>query len=103
MQQQGPPTDLQPEELPRIARGIANIWKEVALRTKKFDEDDIDNMTCAKFDEDPSSKALTMLMRYKQRGGTRATLAEAIKEDKEPLSKKVQRGYFKDGDHVDIN
>ena len=103
IQQQGPPAELQPEELPRIAKGIANIWTEVALRTKKFDVDDIHNMTCTKFDEPPRCKALTMLMQYNERGGTRAILAEAIKEDKEPLSEKVQRGYFIVGDHMDIN
>ena len=55
-------------------------------------------MMCSRHDEDPSSKALTLLMKYKERGGTRAMLAKAIKEDKEPLSEKVQQGYFIDGD-----
>ena len=97
-EQQGPPADLQSEELPNIANGIASIWMKVALRTRKFDITEIGNMMCSRHDEDPSSKALTMLMKYKERGGTRATLAKAIKEDKEPLSEKVQQGYFIDGD-----
>ena len=94
IQQEGPPADLQFEELPRIAKEIASIWTKVALRTKKFDATEIGNMMCSPYDEDPSSKARTMLMKYKERFGTRAILAEAIKQDKEPLSEKVRRGYF---------
>ena len=60
-------------------------------------------MTCSRFDEDPCSKALAMLIQFKQRGGTREMLAKAIEKFKEPLSKKVRQGDFIDGDDMDIN
>ena len=103
MQQQWPQAYLQPEELPGIARGIASIWKEVALRTRKLNEDDITDIIISRPGEFESAKALAMLMRYKDRGGTRAMLAKAIKEDKEPLSGKVLQGSFIDGDDMDTN
>ena len=103
MQQNWPPAYLQPEELPEIARAIARIWKEVALRTRKLNEDDITDINISRPGENERSKALTMLMRYKEGGGTRAMLAKAIKEDKEPLSEKVLQGSFIDGHDMDTN
>ena len=103
MQQQWPPAYLQPEELPEIARGIARIWKEVALRTRKLNEDDVTDINISRPGENESSKALTMLMRYKEGGGTRAMLAKAIKEDMKPLSEKVLQGSFIYRDDMDTN
>ena len=102
-QQQGPPADLQAKELPGIAKEIANIWKEVALRTGKFDQNEVTNIKISRLGEDESSKALTMLMWYNERDGTRATLAKAIGKDKDKVSKKVLEGYFTHEDDVDIN
>ena len=96
MQQQWPPAYLQSVELPEIERRIAGIWKEVALRTRKLNEDGITDINYSRPGENESAKALTMLMRYKERGGTRAMLAKAIKEYKEPLSEKVLQGSFID-------
>ena len=104
IQRQWPPDHLKPEELPPIAREIINIWEDVALRTGKLDQNETTNIRISRHGQDERSKALTMLMQYNKTGGTRAMLAEAIKEEgMHPLSDKVLQGSFISPDDMDIN
>ena len=89
---------LQNEELPRIAKRIPGIWKEVALLTKKFEPHDIENISSSRVDEDQTSKALTMLLRFKERQGGRKMLANALKDFNINLSEQVLSGHFIDND-----
>ena len=93
-----PPLSLQNEELPRIAQRIPRIWQEVALLTKKFEPHDIENISSSRVDEDQTSKALTMLLRFKERQGGRKMLANALKDFNINLSEQVLSGHFIDND-----
>ena len=85
------------EETVELARSIARVWKEVALRTSRFKTYEIDIISRSRVDEDETAKALTMLKRYVERGGTRLKLAEVLnKLGFVSLSPKILLGYFID-------
>ena len=96
-QQEGqqPPSRLQVDELQRISQEIPDRWRQLAYRTKRFETYEIDNIRCSQPSEEETSKALTMLTQYRERGGTRKELADALKEvGKDDLSQEVLWGEF---------
>ena len=95
---QEPPIPLQMHEVVQIAQRISRKWKEIAYLTKLFEDYEVENIISSRVGEDEISKALTMLTRYKERGGSRNLLADALNEVKlQSLSQKVLSGYFADG------
>ena len=95
---QEPPTLLQMHEIVQIAQRICRKWKEIAFLTKRFEDYEVENISCSRVGEDETSKALTMLTRYTEKGGSRDVLAAALnKANLQPLSQKVLSGYFVDG------
>ena len=90
-----PPCRLQVDELAKISRRIPRIWRELAYETKRFKAYEIQNIHCSRHGEDETSKALTMLTRYDEKGGTRKELADALKEvGQDNLSKEVLSGEY---------
>ena len=85
------------EEIVEVARRIPGVWREVALLTKQFESCEIDNIACSRVDEGASSKALTMLLKFHERQGTRKELAGALSKIKwQSLAENVLTGSFID-------
>ena len=76
-------------------RRIPRVWKKVAYLTKLFQSHQIADIVYSSASEDETSKALTMLRRYMERGGTRQKLAGALENlGLIPLSQDVRSRYF---------
>ena len=94
-----PPDRLQMEEIAEIAERISNRWVELAYRLNKFETHEIDNISFSRIGEDESRKALYMLTKYYERGGTRQKLAHKLKKiGMASLSQNVINGCFIDDD-----
>ena len=91
--------ELLDEEIGGIAKRIGRKWQGVALRTKKFQRHEIEDMFYSRVSQDESSKAEEMLSRYKEMGGTRENLVLVLNRMKLcDVAKKVESGYFIDNE-----
>ena len=91
--------ELLDEEIGGIAKRIGRNWKGVALRTKKFQPHEIDNIFYSRVNQDESSKAEEMLLHYKEMDGTRENLVRVLNRLKLcDVAKKVASGYFVDNE-----
>ena len=89
------PCRLQVDELAKVSQKIPHIWRELAHRTKRFKAHEIEDIRCSRPGEVETSKALTMLIRYDEKGGTRKELADALKKvGQDNLSKEVLSGQY---------
>ena len=94
-EKQKPPDRLQQEEIVPIAQRLPRTWKELAILTKQFEPHEIDDIIYSRYGEGESHKALTMLTRYIERGGTRQKLTDALEKLKmSVLAEDVLSGYF---------
>ena len=67
----------------------------LAFQTKRFETYEIDHIRISRASEDETLKALTMLIQYDEKGGTRKELADALKEvGQDNLSKEVLSGEY---------
>ena len=83
------------EEIVVIARRIPRVWREVASLARLFETYEIDDIMHSRVDLDESTKALTMLTRYMEWGGTRQKLAGALEKlGLTSLSEDVLSGSF---------
>ena len=96
---QTPPDRLQMAEIAELAERISNKWVKLAYLTNKFESHEINNIKFSRCGEDESSKALDMLTKYSERGGTRQKLANKLKKlGMTSLSQDVINGCFIDDD-----
>ena len=92
---QQPPCRLQVDEFAEVSQRIPHVWRILAHRTKRFKAHEIEDIRCSRPGEDETSKALTMLIRYDEKGGTRKELADALKKvGQDNLSKEVLSGQY---------
>ena len=86
-------------EIGGIAKRIGHNWKQVALRTNQFQSHEIEDIFYSRVNQDETSKALDMLIRYQKMCGTRENLVRALNRLKlYDVAKKVETGYFVDNE-----
>ena len=92
---QQPPYRLQVDEFAKVSQRLPHRWRELVHQTKRFGAYEIKGIRCSLPGEGEISKALTMLIRYDKKGGSRKELAYALKEvGQDNLSKEVLCGEY---------